>query len=84
MDEVESCSDGKEAGRAVRTPGEQNSHDAGILDLTIPGGMGGKEASVLILKIDPMPCDRVQRRFKRSCRGQFPPTRFQWSGIQTI
>ncbi len=32
---------------------EENPFDAVIMDLTIPGGMGGKEAAAEILKIDP-------------------------------
>ncbi|HKZ16696.1 MAG TPA: PAS domain S-box protein, partial [Geobacteraceae bacterium] len=52
--EVESCADGKEAVERFRKARESKiPYDAVILDLTIPGGMGGKEASALILKIDP-------------------------------
>jgi len=52
--EVESCADGREAivrFRLARESGRPFS--AVILDLTIPGGMGGKEAAPLILEIDP-------------------------------
>ncbi len=51
---VESCNDGREAVEKYRAA--CNCHmpfDAVILDLTVPGGMGGKEAAALILEINP-------------------------------
>ncbi|QWV94709.1 ABC transporter substrate-binding protein [Geomonas oryzisoli] len=48
------CCDGAEAValyRAAREQGER--YDAVIMDLTIPGGMGGKEAAQQILELDP-------------------------------
>ena len=52
--QVESCADGKTAVDRYR---EAKKHgipfDAAILDLTIPGGMGGKEAAGHLLEIDP-------------------------------
>jgi PAS domain S-box-containing protein len=51
--EVESCSDGREAIECFRAARENNMPFAYvILDLTIPGGMGGKEAAARILEID--------------------------------
>ena len=51
---VESCSNGSEAVELFREAWERGSpFDAVILDLTIPGAMGGKEAAGLILDIDP-------------------------------
>lgn len=55
--QVRTCSDGAEAvelyrgSRAAGTP-----LSAVIMDLTIPGGMGGKEAARRILEIDPGAC----------------------------
>ena len=52
--QVELARDGEEAIRmyeAARTEGR--GYDAVIMDLTIPGGMGGKEAIKELLKIDP-------------------------------
>lgn len=52
--QVETCADGKEAiayYKAAMESGE--SILAVIMDLTIPGGMGGKEAAAEILAIDP-------------------------------
>jgi CheY-like chemotaxis protein len=47
------CADGAAAVEAVRHARERGEpFDAVILDLTIPGGMGGKDASVLIREID--------------------------------
>jgi len=52
--EVECCADGREAVRLFKAAGEGNSpFSAVILDLTIPGGMGGREAAALILQFDP-------------------------------
>ena len=44
--EVESCSDGREAVERFRAARDSKApFDAVILDLTVPGGMGGKEAA---------------------------------------
>ncbi len=52
--EVDSCADGREAVERFRAAREKNvPFSAVILDLTIPGGMGGKEAASRILDIDP-------------------------------
>ena len=52
--EVASCADGREAVDLYRSARQGNvPYAAVILDLTIPGGMGGKEAAVLILELDP-------------------------------
>jgi signal transduction histidine kinase/ActR/RegA family two-component response regulator len=52
--EVESCSDGREAVDLYRSAYQGDSPYASvILDLTVPGGMGGKEAATLILENDP-------------------------------
>jgi len=52
--EVDSCADGLEAVERFRAARENNvPFSAVILDLTIPGGMGGKEAASRILEIDP-------------------------------
>lgn len=52
--EVEVCIDGREAVERFRRAWELKTPFAGvILDLTVPGGMGGKEATPLIRKIDP-------------------------------
>ena len=51
--EVDSCADGREASRTLSGSKENNIPFAYvILDLTIPGGMGGKEAAARILEID--------------------------------
>jgi PAS domain S-box-containing protein len=51
---VESCTDGQEAvDRHRRRFGTVTAFDAVIMDLTVPGGMGGKEAARLILETDP-------------------------------
>jgi signal transduction histidine kinase/ActR/RegA family two-component response regulator len=51
---VEVCADGNEAVERVQKAREDNTPFAAIiLDLTVPGGMGGKEAASLILEIDP-------------------------------
>jgi CheY-like chemotaxis protein len=52
--EVDSCTDGLEAVERFRAARDNNiPFSAVILDLTIPGGMGGKEAATRILEIDP-------------------------------
>jgi PAS domain S-box-containing protein len=52
--EVESAQDGAEAiERYVAARAEGRPFDAVILDLTVPGGMGGREAVGRILEIDP-------------------------------
>jgi two-component system cell cycle sensor histidine kinase/response regulator CckA len=52
--EVDSCADGREAVERFRAARYSNDpFSAVILDLTVPGGMGGKEASSRILEIDP-------------------------------
>jgi nitrogen-specific signal transduction histidine kinase/CheY-like chemotaxis protein len=52
--EVDTCSDGREALERFRAARANNvPYAAVILDLTIPGGMGGKEAASRILEIDP-------------------------------
>jgi len=52
--EAEFAEDGAEAIRMVKEAKEaEKPFDAVILDLTIPGGMGGKEAINKILEIDP-------------------------------
>jgi signal transduction histidine kinase/CheY-like chemotaxis protein len=52
--EVEVCADGREAVERFRRARERNTPFAGvILDLTVPSGMGGKEAAPLIREIDP-------------------------------
>ncbi len=51
---VESCPDGRDAVELFRTAHDENSPFAAvILDLTVPGGMGGKSAAPLIREIDP-------------------------------
>ncbi len=52
--EVEVCADGREAVECFRRAWESKIPFAGvILDLTVPGGMGGKEAAPLLREIDP-------------------------------
>ena len=52
--ESEFAKDGSEAIRMVKDAKEaEKPYDAVILDLTIPGGMGGKEAINKLLEIDP-------------------------------
>ncbi len=52
--EVSLCRDGSEALALYRQSVEsQEPFDAVIMDLTIPGGMGGREAMEKLLKIDP-------------------------------
>jgi CheY-like chemotaxis protein/anti-sigma regulatory factor (Ser/Thr protein kinase) len=51
--EVESCTDGREAVECFRSARERGvTFDAVMLDLTVPGGMGGREAAALLLEID--------------------------------
>jgi two-component system, cell cycle sensor histidine kinase and response regulator CckA len=52
--QVESCADGREAVERIRDANRKNTpFNAVIMDLTVPGGMGGKEAAGLILEIAP-------------------------------
>ena len=52
--DVETASDGEEAIRAYQTAMAAGRHfDAVILDLTVPGAMGGKEAVAHLLQLDP-------------------------------
>ncbi|HEY5648772.1 MAG TPA: ATP-binding protein, partial [Nitrospiria bacterium] len=51
--QVEACYDGEEAIRLYREKGEaRNPYDCVILDLTVPNGMGGREAAEGILSFD--------------------------------
>lgn len=51
---VDSVADGEEAIKAYTTAQEAGDpYDAVVLDLTIPGGMGGKEAIVRLRELDP-------------------------------
>jgi PAS domain S-box-containing protein len=50
---VEFARDGKEAVDAYTKALKENPFDVVIMDLTIPGGMGGKEAIKTLLKVDP-------------------------------
>ena len=55
--EVETAFDGRQAVEAYREAKEQGSpHDIVIMDLTVPGKMGGREAIAELLKIDPAVC----------------------------
>jgi PAS domain S-box-containing protein len=52
--EVSACRDGSEAVTLYQKSAEaKEPFDAVIMDLTVPGGMGGKEAMEKLLKIDP-------------------------------
>ena len=52
--EVEAVADGREAvTKYVAAKKSGRPFDAAILDLTVPGGMGGREALKALLKIDP-------------------------------
>ena len=52
--QVENCVDGRKAVERFQEARESNTpFSAVILDLTVPGGIGGKEAASLILEIDP-------------------------------
>jgi len=54
---VTKCLNGSEAIAQYKAAKESGSpFSAVIMDLTIPGGMGGKEAAVRILEIDPKAC----------------------------
>jgi len=54
---VETCSHGAEAIAIYRDALERGiPHDAVIMDLTIPGGMGGKEAATHLLQLDSNAC----------------------------
>ncbi len=54
---VESCANGDEAISCYKSAQDAGKpFDAAILDLTIPGGMGGKEAARRILEFDPGAC----------------------------
>jgi len=56
--EVTTCASGEEAVRKYRMAKEQNRpFSLVIMDLTIPGGMGGRECAADILAIDP--CARL-------------------------
>ncbi len=50
---VEAVSDGRKAVERYRESIENNPFDIVIMDLTVPGGMGGKEAAREILNINP-------------------------------
>lgn len=55
--QVTTCNTGEEAVDLYRTAKEAgNPFVAAIMDLTIPGGTGGKEAAKQILQIDPSAC----------------------------
>lgn len=49
---AESCGDGEEAIRLYLQAMETDSFDAVLMDLTIPGGMGGKETMRKLLELD--------------------------------
>lgn len=52
---TETCRDGAEALECYRSAlATGNAFDAVIMDITIPGGIGGKEAIVMLRKIDPL------------------------------
>ncbi|HEY5995635.1 MAG TPA: PAS domain S-box protein [Candidatus Deferrimicrobiaceae bacterium] len=52
--EPEACADGAEAVERFRASVERKApYAAVILDLTVPGGMGGRDAAARILEIDP-------------------------------
>jgi two-component system, cell cycle sensor histidine kinase and response regulator CckA len=55
--QVTTCENGAEAIVQYKAAGESGTpFSAVIMDLTIPGGMGGKEAAQQILAIDPLAC----------------------------
>ncbi len=55
--EVESCSEGLEASQLYEKSFKNNRpYDVVIMDITIPGGIGGKEAITMLKKIDPNVC----------------------------
>jgi two-component system cell cycle sensor histidine kinase/response regulator CckA len=52
--DVEDCADGREAVERFREAKDRNApFSAVILDITVPVGMGGKQAANLMLEIDP-------------------------------
>src|SRR6185369_357302 len=54
---VETCSHGAEAIAIYRDALERGTpYDAVIMDLTIPGGMGGKEAATHLMQLDSNAC----------------------------
>jgi PAS domain S-box-containing protein len=58
--EAECVADGSEALTAyARARHEGRAFDAVIMDLTVPGGMGGREAAARILAMDPAACTIV-------------------------
>jgi CheY-like chemotaxis protein len=51
---AESCRDGREAVELYRKAMEEGDpFDAMIVDLTVPGGMGGKETLIKLLEMEP-------------------------------
>ena len=55
--QVEICNNGKDAVECYKVAKESGTpFSAVIMDLTIPGGMGGKEAAEIILAFDPTAC----------------------------
>lgn len=53
--DTETCRDGVEAVECYRKSlAAGNAFDAVIMDITIPGGIGGKEAILMLKKIDPL------------------------------
>jgi len=55
--EVKCCSDGQEASLLYENTFKNNQpFDAVIMDITIPGGIGGKEAITMLQKTDPNVC----------------------------
>lgn len=55
--EVDSCGDGQAASQLYEKSFKNNRpFDAVIMDITIPGGIGGKEAIRMLQKIDPNVC----------------------------
>ena len=55
--EADSVADGRDALAAYsRSRHEGRTFDAVIMDLTVPGGMGGQEAAAKILEMDPEAC----------------------------
>jgi len=51
--DAETCGNGQEALRLYRQALETEPFDAALMDLTIPGGMGGKETMRKLLELDP-------------------------------
>lgn len=55
--QVQTCANGEDAVELYRSALNKGTpFSATIMDLTIPGGMGGKEAAQQILEIDPQAC----------------------------